>query len=256
MESPELYTLSKDFVKATIEILKTTKKPPRVIKKLKILNLSEDSASLTESLEIDYYILIAREWERITQLDEYRRLKEYVSKEKDLLKNFGRLINLGNSRRRLDLDTILQRLIGETLQHSNEFDFDENAFQTAFQRVSNFLLSDTLHVRYLIPLIGLRADVDEIILESNVKIRRLNNEELERLLNIEGIPISFLFRNEPYGINFCIEVTHEIEKYIEDDEKWRQDVLSLWDKTEKIARRILSALRLMKRGNVDIPYSP
>ena len=53
MESSELYTLSKDFVKAAIEILKTTKKPPGIIK-IKIRNLSENSASLTESLEIDY----------------------------------------------------------------------------------------------------------------------------------------------------------------------------------------------------------
>jgi len=250
MESSELYTLSKDFVKAAIEILKTTKKPLGIIK-IKIRNLSENSASLTESLEIDYYILIAREWDRITQLDEYQRLKEYVSKEKDLLKNFEKPINLGTSRRHLDLDTTLQRLIGETLQHSKEFDFDENAFQAAFQRVSSFLLSDTLHVRYLIPLVGLSSDVDKIILENNIKIRRLSIKELERLLNIKYLPILPTFRHAPFKINFCIEIIYEIEKYIEDDKKWGQDTLSLSATTEKIAKRILSVLRLIKRGNVD-----
>ena len=146
---------------------------------------------------------------------------------------------------------ILQRLVEETLQHNNELDYNEKSFQRAFRKTSSFLLSDTLHVRYLTLLVGLKSETDEITIEDNIKIRRLNIEELERLLNSKYIPTLSAFRYAPFKISYCIEIIYEIDKYVENDENWKQEFFSQLATTEKTVKRVLSALRLIKYSNID-----
>ena len=146
---------------------------------------------------------------------------------------------------------ILQMLVEETLQHNNELDYNEKSFQRAFRKTSSFLLSDTLHVRYLTLLVGLKSETDEITIEDNIKIRRLNIEELERLLNSKYISILSAFRYAPFKISYCIEIIYEIDKYVENDENWKQEFFSQLATTEKTVKRVLSALRLIKYSNID-----
>jgi len=48
MKNSELYTLSKDFVRAAINVLKEAERPLRLTKRIKILDLSDNSANFEE----------------------------------------------------------------------------------------------------------------------------------------------------------------------------------------------------------------
>ena len=165
-------------------------------------------------------------------------------------KHLGKLVGTAGYGRHIDIDTCLQRLILEITLESGSLKFNEKIFEEYFEKLGDFFTNDKLQFRAVAPLEGFTTDVDEILLDSNLRIFKIPTHKLEELLkNSIYMPIPH-FRM--LSLRFGIDRIYETDKIIGERIESPSDTPT--QETGRIFDEIISALRLFKPGTVGYNF--
>ena len=93
---------------------------------------------------------------------------ENIKKHLDTLVGFA-----GHGRFRRETDNYLQEFILKLISESKSLEFNEKIFTEYFEKLSNFFANDKIKVSSFAPLEGFTADIDEILLNNELRIFKL-----------------------------------------------------------------------------------
>ncbi|RLG34297.1 hypothetical protein DRN97_02870 [Methanosarcinales archaeon] len=245
------YGKTKIFVIKSLEVLEEIK-GREGIPKISIEEGSDGGIGTTSRFiqKPDFSYFIFKNWEKIKELPEYGECKKYMYENKTINKHLDKLVRTVKSAARIDVDSCLQRLILRIILESGNLRFNEKIFEEYFEKLRDFFTNDKLQFCAFAPLEGFTTDVDEIRLDTNLRIFKIPTHKLEDLLkNSTYMPIPHF---EMLLLRFGIERIYETDKIIGERIKNPSDTPS--QETGRIFDEVISALRLFKPGTVGYNF--
>ncbi|MCK4733956.1 MAG: hypothetical protein KAT65_15990, partial [Methanophagales archaeon] len=165
-------------------------------------------------------------------------------------KHLDKLVGTVESATSIDVDSCLQMLILRMVLESEKLRFNEKIFEEYFEKLRDFFTNDKLQFCAFTPLEGFTTDVDEIRLDTNLRIFKIPLHKLEELLkSSEDIPIP---QYRLLSIRFGIEKVYETDKIIGENLESPSDTPT--QETGRIFDEVISALRLFKLGTVGYNF--
>lgn len=122
--------------------------------------------------------------------------------------------------------------------------FEESNFEEIYNNVEDYINSDEVKVKCISQLNGFSCDVNEIIIDSQVKIIRYTEKECKEIWASN----SRLWMRERFPItpdHFKIEVIRSIKKDVLRSGSWQNEL-------QEILKKALTLLRLFKDSNLKI----
>jgi len=245
------YGKTKIFVIKSLEVLEEIK-GREGIPKISIEEGSDGGIGTTSRFiqKPDFSYFIFKNWEKIKELPEYGECKKYMYENKTINKHLDKLVGTVKSAARIDVDSCLQRLILRIILESGNLRFNEKIFEEYFEKLRDFFTNDKLQFCAFAPLEGFTTDVNEIRLDTNLRIFKIPTHKLEDLLkNSTYMPIPHF---EMLLLRFGIERIYETDKIIGERIKNPSDTPS--QETGRIFDEVISALRLFKPGTVGYNF--
>lgn len=177
------------------------------------------------------------------ELSSYIKLVEYMSENEIISKHINNSIGLWNYRIGRTAWEYLQYFISRQKLISNKFEFDERLFNIDYINFEDFFYNEYFVMRVVVRLNNFIMDVDEFIIEDNIKITKIKDEEYEELGYTEVIRGGYS--------EYILQLTHKEKKYfgeldrevaIEGQERYVERLNLLFN--------IINVLRLYKSGNL------
>jgi len=127
------------------------------------------------------------------------------------------------------------------LDKKESFEFDENLFDELYYRLVDFYFMPSNLAKASVPILNLKSDckVDEIALEEGLKIRRVSENDFNKLFTMAEQNFTRTISTiELSNINFIIEKLYENKSDIN------------WIEVKKTFDMVILAFRLVKNGNL------
>lgn len=215
----DLYQLCRNFFKASLSslnsYLKQVEEPN--YKCIDEAHFFEDGRIGIESRHLpDWGILIANSQNEIKALLEFSSLRTYVAetelKKKFLVDYHGKVISSQVYDHWLWQFTFVP-LISKYLSTVHGLDYNEVVFNELYTGIEEFCYSPTMLLIYVAPLFyfDIKADADNIPLDSDLIIRKLTAQERSRLWSLAS-DIPLLSRQDTYNLRFAAYVTRQTSK--------------------------------------------
>lgn len=244
----ELFAKIQEFVVSGSRLLysfieKGEKIPHTITEKYKVENSGSWSMThVRQPLIID---LILRHEKDLSNLPEFKDCVSLMQAEPQVSKHLDKLIGLeGGPRFRRTIWDFLRYFLSPMFEkYLQESKFDQQLLKRLYSDFEDFVCSDQIAVRDSAYLDNFASDVDIIDVEKELDIRKLTNEELERLLQASkwGAPSAFFHVKPP---KYVIETAYTKRKVVgEHIEPQPSD-------SAKRLYQLVTALRLFKSGVV------
>jgi hypothetical protein len=236
------YRKTKNFVIKSLEVLEEIKGSEGI----PLNPIEEEIATIDEHGGVTfkpvqkpaYSYFIFNNREKIKELPEYEECKKCMCEDKNINKHLGKLVGTVG---RIEIDTCLHWLILGILK-SGSLKFNEKIFKESFEKIKNFFTNDKLLFCTFTLLEGFRTDVDEIQLDTNLKISKISShkELWERFKS--SVPLNTIL-----SVKFEIEREYETDKFKTPSDTPAQENKRIFDE-------VISALRLIKPGTVGCNF--
>jgi len=243
----ELFVGIREFVVAASRLLnsyleKGEKIPYTIVEKYKVEGPGSWSMTYDEQLlTVD---LIVRHEKDLSNLPEFRTCSRLMQTDPQVSKHLDKLVGIewGSKFRRTIWDFLRYFLSPIFEKYLKESKFDQQLLEKLYSEFEDFIINDQIPMRDYVYLENFDSDVDRIDVEKGLVIRKITNEELERLLqSSRWAPSAFFHRVPP---KYVLETTYTRRKTIGKDRGQRP--------TDSAGRlyRLVTALRLFKPGAV------
>lgn len=198
----------------------------------------------------DFSSFISKHNNEIKQLSEWTSASEHLSKDEIIRKHISQQIRFPFGGEILDESSILHKVLWMSVDEENPFQFDQEIFELAYSRMEDYFYSKTVTRKSVCLLLGFDAEAEEIDLGDGLKIRKISNDEIlelwQRSTWFRGLAeISSEFRFTP--LRYALEWSLEVPKLV-GDEKYEYRF------ADEEFEKVVSALRLFKKGWVDYPF--
>jgi hypothetical protein len=198
----------------------------------------------------DFGMLILRHRNELTKLPEWTAVLECISKDDIIEKHLKHQLRSPFGGTVLNEFNLLYWAILMAIDENKPLHFDVDFFNSAYEKVESYFYSKTLTRKSTCLLLGFDSEADEIDPEHGLRIRKITKDEILELWQTSGwfralVEFSPEFSFKP--LKYALELSIEASK-IADDEKYQPEDADI--KLEKV----LSALRLFKKGWVDYPF--
>jgi len=198
----------------------------------------------------DIDLLLFDHNEQIAQLPESKVCADIMQNDVIIKREFGSKFsdNAGNPVEKPGVSTIARSyflpLLIQYFRAVEFFEINEDVFHALYLRFEEYLYSDSLRYEVLAPLAGFTCDVDLIQLEKNLLIRKMKEEEVERLWKPKEpfLPplIDFI---DASVLTFTLETTFAHKKGARALE------------SSEIFNSVITILRLFKPGGVNFFFT-
>jgi hypothetical protein len=234
IQNPKLYEAMKLLVAAVSKLLNrgTRKRPLRDVGLL-LLDYGKEIVQLPETKEC------ARIMESEIQIR--KEFASRISKDDEPVERPG----VGSI-----YEFYLRPLLSRYFKDLGDLRLDQEVFGSLYVGFEEYLYSDSMSYIVLAPLAGFKSDADVIQLKKDLKIRRMDQEEIDRLWKPQ----------EPYLPPIIDFVDTYVFKYTLEAPLSRRKRriglhVSLKPTLEEIFEGVVSALRLFKSGGVDFYFT-
>lgn len=220
----------------------------RLDEEIVIENLSESSMSMSSKFiqKPDFAIFVYDLWNKIKELEEYKKCAEYMNKDEVIRKHLNKIVGTHEVKVIVDIDRTLQKFLLNIIHEQNDLRFRKKVFLKHFERMVDFFNKSKLKFYAFAPLEGFSSEVDEIELDKNLRIIRLSKEELSELFKV-GRDVS-ISQDRIFRFRFILACEYETSKII-GEENSKPKILPSQE-IKKIFDNVISALRLFKKGVV------
>lgn len=138
----------------------------------KIIVRQAKSWSILETTKPDFYYWILKHREDIVNLPEYKKCIEDMRHHK-ILGKYNEYY----------FETVLLPFVSDYLENARSSSFDKKIFENLYPRYMNALFSLFDEFLILCPLFNFESEIEELILDDGLMIRRLREDELNELWN-------------------------------------------------------------------------
>lgn len=185
MKDPDLHKQIKIFCNNGVELIakaiagSSADVPTRVAENFVVVD--DHTVSQKQSVEIDWSRLVIKREKELELLSSYQNAIKSLENHTTIGPQMNTLIGTGGFMRRMDAKELLRITLTSLLMEKNETLLDESLFNPLYEKIENFLLTDTFHYKYFAPISNFSMDVDEIILGENLRIVKITKEDKEKL---------------------------------------------------------------------------
>lgn len=224
----------------------------RLDEEIVIENLSESSMSMSSKFiqKPDFVIFVYDLWNKIKELEEYKKCVEYMNKDEVIRKHLNKIVGTHEAKVRVDIDSTLQKFLLNIIHEQNDLRFRKKVFLKHFERMVDFFNKSKLKFYAFAPLEGFSSEVDEIELDKNLRITRLSKEKLSELFKV-GRDVS-ISQDRIFRFRFILACEYETSKII-GEENSKPKILPSQE-IKKTFDNVISALRLFKKGVVGYNF--
>lgn len=192
----------------------------------------------------------------IVQLSEAKKCAEIMESDVTIRREFASRISRedGTPVEAPGVETIydcyLRLFLSQYFRNCGAFRFDQDIFQTLYVGFEEYLYSDSLRYMVFAPLAGFESDIDVIQLDRKLKIRRMDQEEVDRLWKpTEPYPPSIIQHMDALAFKFTLEAPLSRKKT-------RSGIrASVKPGLSEIFEGVITILRLFKSGGVDFFFT-
>lgn len=192
--------------------------------------------------------LIHRAQERLHDLKSYKHLLLEIEKDPVFNRHVDQIVGTRWSRAIVPKDSVINFALFYVLQ-KNGCRYSARDAAKAIESLEIYFNDDRIQQEIIWPLCGLKSINNKVKLEPNIQIVRLNQENIEQLLNL-GVQLGMEFGNITHDItNYGLRIVYDTPKVIGEDSGEKYDP----DKDDrvnhyKIGKRVIDVLRIAKAG--------
>jgi hypothetical protein len=181
IKNKEFYQSVYHFADSSYHILNDIHERKRMIRRFKIIN---DGAKKQWDwvTKTDWIIIVVKHWKEIINLSEFKNLVKTIKSDRVLNRHYEVCIPLGSASITLFSSYTFQYVLAKLLE-VNSKKLNQHEFDRLYLSLEKFLYSDSIPIKYLSPLTGLAAEVDQVDISDKLRIRRLTISEKEKWAN-------------------------------------------------------------------------
>lgn len=254
MKDKNLYNEIKSFCKDGIKhIAKLLATPGDCVPKKNIDNfriVDNNTISHKQSTAVDWGRLIINQEKELQKIASYKHAIKSLNNHSIIGKQLNTLIGTREHRRRLGDKELLRIFLTSLILESNKAVFDEQKFNTLYNKIEKFFYTNEFHFRYFAPISNFSMEPDKLELEDSLNIIKITKEEKEGLLSTSNAFYS-MFPTLAYkecAFEFLIDQSKIVgENNNLPKENFPEITRSLFNKT-------CNALRLYKEGMIGFNH--
>lgn len=186
---------------------------------------------------------------RSADSEEFKELNFYIDSVEALSKQLDTLVGSPTSAVRIERTDLIRAIATECFLDYESDELDNELFERLYKDIENFLYSENIVQRCVIPLAGLTIDQDHFELSEISAFRKFTDSEITKILGF-GIHLGENFGNSNYYTHvqeFAIIQEWLAPKIIGEN---RTPPTALREDSTEEFERVLGALRIFKKGKV------
>lgn len=255
----ELYKRLKALVKKTFVVIDEKVKSgekynPRTLENISVnengrlvllpLNLRD------YNLVPDFSIFVSRHLEELSQLPEWIQVVECLHRDEIINPYLKHQIRSPFDVVIVNERNLLYWIIAGSVDEKKPFIFNDDIFNSVYGHMERYFYSETFTRKSICLLLGFDIEVEEINLKEDLRIRRVSKDEIEELWRR-----SSWFRGMAEFSGFGLPpLKCVLELFTEAPKLYRDAEYSPELEPDLEFDKVISALRLFKRGWVDYPF--
>ena len=217
MRNKELHDAIKNLSVEVTKLLKDKLQTPgdiptRIEEKIEIKDSS--SASFFHITKIDLGRLFFKNEKELLELTSTQEVINQLKKDSLINNHFDQLVGVeGSSQSSFTTQACLHRFLLPLLDELKELNWNEEKFEKHYGLLEDAFYTDKIPYRAIAPLENFSADFDEIKIMDNLKIIKVQKEELQEIW-ARGEFSPFVNRHKIWHTEYAIEMIWEAQKVI------------------------------------------
>ena len=195
-------------------------------------------------------------------LPEYEECLAALRANELIAPQLGAVVGTVLSASRLDEAELIESILQQMVMRKGSVTFDEGTFDEAYEYIESSLYASDVHFEMVAPFALARFERLPINLGPDLVIENMSEEEASLTLNagflapMTGLTGSTVLRNRAavkHRYSLPKRVSPATDQDDDDNGESHQEVMELFEKSQRIGEAVLCALRLVHHGVFSIP---